>query len=156
MDGAQEDIAFHILNTRLQFPLPWYCIAFPPFRLFVFAPNMDPSANAHYHRAYILKILGSWRLRLRNLSEEMTLGGNFDTLTDEASLVSELFSEKSPYYNITFHANWFWKEGHCCLITVQLPRCSSSCRAKPVTNNSAHPSPHQGLQISLWQLETFV
>lgn len=50
IDGAQEDIVFLILNIQVQFPLPMYHIP-TPFKVFVFAPNRDPSdpsANAHY------------------------------------------------------------------------------------------------------------
>ena len=86
----------------------------------------------------ILKILGSWRLRLRNLHQEMTLGGNFDTLTDEASLVSELFSEKSPI--TTCHSLPtidLERKVTVCLITILLPWWGSQhALAKPVTNNS--------------------
>ena len=154
IDGAQEDIVFLILNTQVQFPSP--CITFPHHSKYLcLHPTGIPVIPVQMliTAVNILKILGSWRLWLRNLHQEMTLGGNFDTLTDEASLVSELFSEKSPYYNITFHAgNWFWKEGQCLsnyylTSLVRLTTCLGRACDKqwPSAAQPTHHSLHQGL-----------
>ena len=73
----------------------------------------------------------------------------------------KLFSEKFTYYIV---CQLILKGRSPCLITIQLPWCGATAGggwlAKPVTNNgpasSTHHSLHQGLQISIWQLNDYV